>query len=217
MSLDLIGVSHWYRPDQVLLRNISVQFRAGLSTAIMGPSGSGKTTLLSIAGLLLPARQGTLLFEGQPITRTSQAELAREGMAWLFQATNVLGRRSVADNVGLGALGRGVERGKQEVEIRRALEKVGLGSLGDRKAATLSGGELQRLCLARAMVAQPRVVLADEPTGQLDRTNSDLVASLLVSAFGPETIVVIATHDEAVAALCTRRYRLADGVLQATP
>ncbi len=98
-------------------------------------------------------------------------------------------------------------------DIGASLERVGLSEFGERRAATLSGGELQRLSIARALVGRPLVVLADEPTGQLDRANTELVASLLIGSFGNEAAVIVATHDERVAAACTHHFRLIDGAL----
>lgn len=213
MSLALAGVSHRYRASEQLLNDINVAFEGGTSTAITGPSGSGKTTLLSIVGLLLRPTAGNVSIDGQLVQTRADAERARTQIGWMFQSTNVLPDRTVADNVTLGGLGQGKGRAALAPEVASALNRVGLGGFESRRAASLSGGELQRLCIARTLVRRPAIVVADEPTGQLDRTNSALVADILVSAFGSAPVVV-ATHDERVARLCDREYRLADGKLE---
>jgi putative ABC transport system ATP-binding protein len=134
-------------------------------------------------------------------------------IGWVFQGSNALLGRTVVDNVALPLVLDGHRRGPAEQRATRALELVGLSGFEDRPARTLSGGELQRACIARALVCEPEVLLADEPTGQLDIANSALVADALVVGATRTSCLVLVTHDPAVAARCGRRLALHDGRL----
>src|SRR5690606_24699980 len=147
----------------------------GESVAIVGPSGSGKSTLLALAGLLIRPESGSVRIDGQPAPSDERLRrrLRRATFAWIFQSVNALPGRTVLDNVAIGSLSRGARRCDAEAQGRNALAKVGLAHLDQRPLATLSGGERQRMCVARVLAATPKVVLADEPTGQLDRASSE--------------------------------------------
>jgi len=214
VSLTLEGVSHRYREGAApVLRDVTLTIETGGSTAIVGPSGSGKTTLLAILGLLLRPSEGTVAIDGRPVGHDA-GRLRASHYGWVFQSTNVLPRRSVADNAMLGLLTRGSTPAEAMPRALRALESVGLVAFADRPANTLSGGELQRLCIARALAPEPAFVLADEPTGQLDRATTLEVVRALLDARGPGTAVVTVTHDITVARRCERVLGIADGVVE---
>ncbi len=214
MPLELRGLSHRYSTSSPpVLRDLSFVFPEDHSIAVVGPSGSGKTTLLAIAGLLTTPGEGQVCIDGVPVQGRQAAELRTQLFGWVFQTVNVLGGRSVEDNAMLGLLARGVgEDGAREAALA-ALSTVGLGELGKRTANSLSGGELQRLCIARAVAAGPRFLLADEPTGQLDRATTDRVARALIEGRPKGTTLIMVTHDPRVAAQCDLTLALQDGQL----
>ncbi len=213
MPLTLHGVSHRYGPALPwVVRAIHLEIDDGESVALMGPSGSGKTTLLSILGLLTHPAEGEVLLDGQPITAGRGASgLRSTQFSWVFQTANALLRRTALDNAALQLLSRGAEREMAETVATAELERVGVGHLAARPARLLSGGELQRVCIARALAAAPRWILADEPTGQLDHATTLEVGSALIDNRPIGTAVIIATHDPEVAARCGRIIRLIDG------
>jgi ABC-type lipoprotein export system ATPase subunit len=209
----LRGVSHRYRSGPWVLDSVHVDIGVGETVAVTGPSGSGKTTLLSILGLLTDPTGGTVLVGGQPLPRSRRARdrLRAVWFSWVFQTVNVLGSRTALDNAALGMLAQGVPRPVGAERAQAALGQVGLADRAVSSVVDLSGGELQRVCIARAVAAAPRVVLADEPTGQLDHHTSLQVLDALFGARRPETALVIATHDPTVAERCDRIVRLIDG------
>lgn len=211
----LVGVRHRYGNGPWVLDEVDLEMRAGESVAVMGPSGSGKTTLLSIVGLLTDPVEGTVLLGGRPAPGTSRRRdrLRATWFSWVFQTVNVLGHRSAQDNAALGLLARGVPRPEAKLVTVEALTQVGLADRADRAVVDLSGGELQRVCIARAVASAPRVLLADEPTGQLDHMTSLKVLDALWAARRPETALVVATHDPMVAERCDRILQLIDGRL----
>jgi ABC-type lipoprotein export system ATPase subunit len=214
MPLTLTAVSHHYgRETAPVLREVTLEFPDGASIAIVGPSGSGKSTLLAIAGLLLEPSSGAVSIDGLPVrsSRRPPATLRAELFAWVFQTVNVLGGRSALDNAMLGLLARGCSRSSARRDAAAALEAVGLGALATRTARSLSGGELQRVCIARAIAVRPRFLLADEPTGQLDAATTSQVVDALIESRPAGTTLIVVTHDEAVAARCERRIRLGGG------
>lgn len=188
----------------------------GETVALVGPSGSGKTTLLSIIGLLSAPTSGTVLINGVAAPRGDRhrSVLRRQHFSWVFQTTNALGARTVIDNVAMGALALGMPRDAAVRVAMAALSATGLTGLANRPARTLSGGELQRACIARALSTNPSVLLADEPTGQLDRRTSKMVLDALWAARAPGTAMVLATHDDSVSDRCDRRLRLVDGAIK---
>lgn len=208
LSVTDLGFAYPHRPP--VLADVTFEVPGGSSLAIVGPSGTGKTTLLALlGGLLLPSSGGAavVLDDGE---RRAVGPLA----SWVLQTVNVLPDRTVADNVALGAYSSGVGRRAALALVEPALAEVGLAGYARRPVRTLSGGEVQRVVIARALVSDRPVVLADEPTGQLDpRTTTDVASALL--AAGRDRIVVIVTHDPAVAALCSHVLRLDSGHLEA--
>ena len=202
------SVAHRYDGDFVL-EDVSLQITPGSTLAITGPSGSGKTTLLSIIGGLLDPTRGTVTIDGR---RVKDSDMSTT-FAWVFQTTNLLPRRSVKDNVAFGRLQHGDRRRSADAAAVEALGAVGLEDKVDRPAYSLSGGETQRVGIARAVASGAPWILADEPTGQLDRRTSDEIADLLVDARRSDQAVIIATHDLVLARRCDSRLRIENGRL----
>ncbi|MBI2766794.1 MAG: ABC transporter ATP-binding protein [Chloroflexi bacterium] len=215
MSIRLVGITHSYGPGTRVLRDLSLVVPPGETVALTGPSGSGKTTLLAIIGLLTEPSAGRVLFDGVP-ARQRGASLDRiraEMFGWVFQTANALARRTAVDNAALGLLIRGYGHVEARTRARAALDAVGVGHLAQKEARLLSGGELQRVCIARALAARPRFILADEPTGQLDHATTLEVIEALLERRPAGTGVILATHDLEVAGRCARIVRIVDGRL----
>jgi ABC-type lipoprotein export system ATPase subunit len=207
------SVSHRYAMGPLVLDNVDMFVASGEAVALMGPSGSGKTTLLSIMGLLTRPVSGFVAVDGSRLPQRGwRLDAVRaELFSWIFQTVNVLGQRTATDNAALGLVARGVPRSRAAQQANTALAAVGLAGRNRDEVAKLSGGELQRVCIARAMAAVPRFVLADEPTGQLDHATSELVVNVLWEARHSDTALVIATHDPMVAQRCDRVIGLVGG------
>lgn len=214
VQLSITRVSKLFRDGRsrrTILDDVSERFCAGETTAIVGPSGSGKSTLLAILGLLLPPTSGTVELDGTAVG-PRDARVRAHSMAWILQTANVLHHRSTLDNVVIGPLTKGSERREAERLARAALSSVGLGARAHELAGRLSGGERQRTTVARAIAQGSPVILADEPTAQLDRDNAGRVMDGLIAGF-PDRIVIVATHDHAVAARAERVLHLTEGRL----
>ncbi|PUB11098.1 putative ABC transport system ATP-binding protein [Yoonia sediminilitoris] len=199
-----------------MLKGVSLKIRAGEFVAIMGPSGSGKTTLMNLLGLLDTPSGGRLCFEGQNVTRLKpdeQAAIRNSRMGFVFQSYNLLPRLTAIENVELPLIYARVGRGERVERARRMLAAVGLADRSEHWPNQLSGGEQQRVSIARAMVSRPALVLADEPTGALDTRTGANVMSLLKEMIRQGTTVVLVTHDESVAQHAERTIRLFDGKL----
>lgn len=205
LVVDALTFAHPGQP--ILLDGVELDARAGESVAVVGPSGSGKTTLLALLGGLLRPHAGRI------VLARDGGELPVAGhVSWVLQTVNVLADRSVLDNVAVGAFADGLDRRAATTRARIALAAVGLERTAERPVRTLSGGEAQRVVIARAAVSDRPLLLADEPTGQLDQqTSAHVVDALLASAADKITIVV--THDPAVAARCSRTLTLGTGRL----
>jgi len=188
-----------------LFRNVQLELRPGDAVAVEGPSGVGKSTLLAVLGQLLLPTEGTV----------SVASGVPSSFAWVLQSLNTLGGRSVLANASLIKLIDGESRQGAERAARDVLELLGMAHLANQRAKELSGGELQRLTVARALVSTRRIILADEPTNQLDRANAQLVMSALVGAAESGRAVVIVTHDRESLPPHCRVLRLTEGGLDA--
>lgn len=210
LTVDRVGFAHRGAPP--VLQDISLVVERGESLAVVGPSGSGKTTLLALIGGLLRPQTGAIHLADSP---GAPPRPVVDETSWVLQTVNVLADRSVLDNVVVGAYADGASRAQAVARARESLDAVDLADYASRPVRTLSGGENQRVVIARALVSRRIVVLADEPTGQLDQaTSATVVDALLRTAV--DRVLIIVTHDPDVAARCSRTYRLAAGHLSAS-
>jgi len=215
--LRLAGVTKRFG-DRAVLSDVSLELAQGEYAAVLGESGIGKSTLLHVIAGLEPADSGTVTFLGSEITAQSddaRTLLRREQFGFVFQAFHVLPHLTVLQNVGLPLLLRGFLQDRIEAKARELIAAVGLVGRDESMPRELSGGELQRVAIARALVGDPKLVLADEPTGNLDPENARLVLSLFKSQVKERgAAAILVTHSEAAAAGCDRRYRLTSAGLQ---
>jgi putative ABC transport system ATP-binding protein len=190
----------------------------GEMVAIMGPSGSGKSTLLSILGLLMIPTAGSYKVLGRDVLkldRSSQASFRRTCVGFVFQQCNLIDTCSVYENLEFSLIYAGVRRSERPARIHDALARVNMSHRLRHAANQLSGGEQQRVAIARALVNRPLIILADEPTGQLDRMHGELVMDDFEQILSDgDKSVLIATHNQQVASRCTRVFLLEDGVLK---
>lgn len=197
------------------LHGVGLRVGPGECVALMGPSGCGKSTLLLIAAGILAPDGGAVAVRGEELSALSaddRAAVRRRGIGLVFQFGELVAELSLRDNVALAAELAGIRRRQAVAQAQALLDAVGLGRLGDRLPGQVSGGQAQRAAVARALVHQPGLVLADEPTGALDSANAEAILGLLVDLAGELGAgVLIATHDPAVAERCTRVVRMRDG------
>jgi putative ABC transport system ATP-binding protein len=219
-SYELESVTRSYGEGSTLvvaLDELDLAIKRGEFVAIFGPSGSGKTTLLQLLGALDRPSEGWIKFEGQSLGELGDVALAdlRLGtMGFVFQQFNLIPTLTAAENVEAGLAPFGMSQAERTEAATEHLEAVGLGSRSRHLPSQLSGGEQQRVAIARALAHSPRVVLADEPTGNLDTRNGELVMDLLARLHrGLEITLVLVTHDEWIAERADRVLRLADGRL----
>ncbi len=215
--LKLTNVSKIYRTAEVetlALNDISIEVGAGEFVAVMGPSGCGKSTLLNMLGLLDTPTSGAFEFFGQEVARRSEAELTAlrcERIGFVFQSFNLIDDLSVAENVEVALLYRKVPSAERRRRVAEALETVGMGHRAKHRPQQLSGGQQQRVAVARALVSNPSLILADEPTGNLDTINGEAVMAMLTAAAESGVTVVMVTHSLAHAAAAQRTIKLLDG------
>ncbi len=198
------------------LKGVSLEIRLGEHLALMGPSGSGKSTLMHILGFLDRPTRGRYLFEDRDVGTLSDEERSRlrqHEIGFVFQFFHLLPRLTALGNVELPMLFAGVPRGERHRRAREALEAVGLAGRMDHRPDQLSGGQRQRVAIARAVVMDPSLLLADEPTGNLDRASAEEVMELLETLNRQGKTLVVVTHDPEVAARARRVVRLSDGEL----
>jgi putative ABC transport system ATP-binding protein len=201
----------------VALDNVDIDFAAGQFTAIMGPSGSGKSTLLQIMGTLDRPTSGSVVVDGFDAATASEAELAAlraRRIGFIFQRFFLLDAASALENVSDGLLYMGVEAEERRDRAAEALEQVGLGHRISASPSTLSGGERQRVAIARALVAGPAIILADEPTGNLDSHTSEEIIELLRELNTASSTIVVVTHDPEVAEAMPRVISMRDGEIE---
>lgn len=198
----------------VALRGCDLRLARGALATITGPSGAGKSTLLNLLGLIDVPTSGRMLFDGADVSQMTERERTETrglGIGFVFQRSHLIADQSVQENVAMPLGYRAVSRGDRFARARTVLERVGLGDRLDHPARLLSGGEAQRVAVARALVGTPEVLLCDEPTGNLDRSNASLVIDLLTSLHRDGQTVCIVTHDESVAEQGCARFRVVDG------
>ncbi len=196
------------------LDGVSLDIGEAELVAIMGASGSGKSTLMNILGCLDRPTSGRYLLEGEDISAMTLAERARvrgRRLGFIFQSFNLLGRTSALENVELPLLYQKVSRAERKHRARAALDSVGLGARSDHRPSELSGGQQQRVAIARALVTLPKIVLADEPTGNLDSRTSQDVMAILADLVSRHIAVILVTHEADVAAWAQRVITLRDG------
>jgi putative ABC transport system ATP-binding protein len=199
------------------LRDIHLEIGAGEHLAVTGPSGSGKSTLLYVLGLLDRPSSGHYLLEGRDVTELDDAQAARvrsEKIGFVFQFFHLVPRLTAAENVALPLLLVDADPGERNRRVAAALESVGLTPRARHRPEELSGGERQRVALARATIMDPAVILADEPTGNLDRRSGEDVLRILDGFHARGKSVIVVTHDPAVAERAPRRLRMVDGAIE---
>jgi len=203
------------RIETLALANINLEVADGEFVSVMGPSGCGKSTLLNLIGLLDRPSTGRLVLEGKPINGAGDKKLANlrnEKLGFIFQSFHLIPDLTVLDNVEIPLLYRRVASDERHKLAKQALDRVGLASRVHHFPTQLSGGQQQRVAIARAIVGQPRILLADEPTGNLDSTMGDEIMSILHDLNEKDgTTIVMVTHDERFAKQTDRIIRLFDG------
>ena len=215
--VELRAVAKLYRrgtAEIAALQDVSLSIRAGEFVSIMGPSGSGKTTMLSLLGCLDRPTRGEYILDGTPIHALSDdavSHVRNRAIGFVFQAFHLIPQLTVAENVATPLLYGRVPQAEWNERVAGALDRVGLSGRADHRPGELSGGEAQRAAVARALVCQPRILLADEPTGNLDSATGEQVADLLDALNAEGRTVVLVTHNEALARRARRMIRLRDG------
>jgi putative ABC transport system ATP-binding protein len=215
--IHLEGIKKVFYTDEVethALADIHLEVKSGEYVAISGPSGCGKTTMLSILGLLDSPSEGTYLLAGEPVANLTPSERARirnRQIGFIFQAFNLIGDLTVAENVELPLTYRGMPAAERKQRVQNALERVGMAHRMRHYPSQLSGGQQQRVAVARAVAGDPVILLADEPTGNLDSKNGEAVMELLQELHRGGATICMVTHDNRYAAHADRAVHLFDG------
>lgn len=207
------------KEDVPVLHGIDFQLRRGDYGAIMGPSGSGKSTLLNILGCLDRPTSGQYLIEGKPVSTLSEddlADLRAQKIGFVFQSFQLLPRLTLSENVELPLQYLGVPRKQRHRQVADILERLGLGSRGKHLPMEVSGGQRQRAAIARALVKKPALLLADEPTGNLDSTTTQEVLDLFAQLHQEGNTILLITHEHDVAARARRQWKIFDGLMEET-
>lgn len=208
---ELNNVAYSYGRGAVQVFNgLSISAERGRSVALIGPSGSGKSTALGLLGLLLEPTEGTVLFDGQKVRPADRHRLQIQdtSIAWILQTSTTLPMRTCLDNVALAGLASGMSRSQCYLRARTALRAVGMLEYEHRSARSLSGGQIQRVGIARAILSDASLVLADEPTAQLDSQSKLAVIDCLGALVKSGSALVVSTHDDLVASRCDEVYAM---------
>ncbi|WP_438503348.1 ABC transporter ATP-binding protein [Corallococcus aberystwythensis] len=215
--LQLDGLTKVFETEEVethALSNIQLTIRQNEWVAIVGPSGSGKSTLLAVLGLLDTATRGSYLLDGRSVLElspTDRAKVRNQHIGFIFQSFNLIGDLTVFENVELPLTYRGLPAQERKQRVERALERVGMAHRARHLPGQLSGGQQQRVAVARAVAGDPLILLADEPTGNLDSKNGEAVMQLLSDLHKAGSTLCMVTHDPAHARIATRTVSLFDG------
>ncbi len=217
--IELNQVSRYYQKGSDTIRaveDVSLQIQSGDFIAIQGPSGSGKSTLMHLVGALDWPTHGQILFAGQDLSKMNDRSLSLlrlKRIGFIFQSYNLIPDLEVLGNVALPLKYAGVKKQEREEQARHALETVGMAHRLNHLPGELSGGEEQRVTIARALVNRPDVILADEPTGNLDIANRDNMLTLFADLHAAGQTIVVVTHDPIVAQAASRQWKMQDGKL----
>ena len=221
MILELKGIFKNYQQGKMsvpVLKDVNFSMEEGEYVAIMGPSGSGKTTLMNIIGCLDKPTEGKFFLDGQDILNCSEndmSDIRLNKIGFVFQSFHLLPRQSALTNVELPLNYARVPKKERRERARKALERVGLADRVDFKPNQLSGGQMQRVAIARALASKPKIVLADEPTGNLDAGSAETVAKMLSKASQKyEQTIIMVTHDRQMADYADRIITISDGQIQ---
>lgn len=215
--LRMCGINKVFKNDLVqthALRGLNLHVRQGEFVAVTGPSGSGKSTFLNIAGLLEGTTSGSYELDGQDVTCLGDRERSRirnEKIGFIFQAFNLFPNLTVYDNVDVPLRYRGLGKADRKERITRVLDLVGLGSRSDHFPGELSGGQQQRVSIARALAGSPRLLLADEPTGNLDTEMTQSIMEILQEVNDAGATIILVTHDQEIALRVARNIHIVDG------
>lgn len=215
--INISNLEKIYRTDEIetiALNKLSFEVKQGEFVAVMGPSGCGKSTLLNILGLLDDPDNGSFLFNGTEIARYNErqrAELRKHNIGFVFQSFNLIDELTVFENVELPLIYTGVKAAERKEKVDAVLEKVQIMHRRNHYPQQLSGGQQQRVAVARAVVNNPKLILADEPTGNLDSSNGNEVMELLINLNEQGTTIIMVTHSEHDARYSHRIIRMLDG------
>jgi len=218
--IELDSISKTYTTEETetrALRDVSLSIRTGEFVAVMGPSGCGKSTLMNVLGMIDRPTAGQYRFEDNDVSRFTEKELVefrKKSLGFVFQNFNLIDEMSVEENIALPLLYRGIPRKQRKSRVREALELVGLVGRGRHRPTQLSGGQQQRVAVARAVIADPKLILADEPTGNLDSANGAEVMNLLTLLNQDGATILMVTHSTEEAALAGRVIAMKDGRVQ---
>ena len=219
-QIELAGIErvfHLGDSEVHALRNLSLTIAAGEYVAVMGPSGSGKSTLLNLLGLLDRPNTGLYRLEGRDVTTLSVDEQARvrsERIGFVFQSFHLVPRLTAAENIALPMVLAALAPAQRAARVQRALKDYGLENRADHRPDELSGGQRQRVAIARATIMQPAVILADEPTGNLDRSTGEEVVKLLEGLNARGVTLIVVTHDPSLGARARRQLLMEDGAIR---
>ena len=220
--IEIDGVTKRYKlGEQIVyaLNGVNLNIARGEYTALMGPSGSGKSTLMNIIGCLDSPTDGTFFLNNKEVSKMSDSalsELRNTEIGFVFQTFNLLNRLNAIENVSLPLVYAGIPKKERDERAKEVLDKVGLGDRSSHKPNELSGGQRQRVAVARALINNPSILLADEPTGNLDTQTSHEIMALFEEIHAAGNTIVLVTHEEDIAQHAKRIIRLRDGVVELT-